>query len=48
MEGSSSSFIDLFRELDEGDAREGCDGGSGDRLILESIETGVGEKAVVV
>jgi hypothetical protein len=47
---SSTSCIDRFRGLEEGDAgNDGC-GGRGDTLILDSIEAGVGEqvKATVV
>jgi hypothetical protein len=36
--------MDRLRELVEGEAVKVCEGGRGDRLILESIEAGVGDE----
>lgn len=36
--------MDRLRELVEGEVVKVCEGGRGDRLILESIEAGVGDE----
>lgn len=36
--------MDRLRELVDGEVVKVCDGGRGDRLILESIEAGVGDE----